>query len=201
MSGYLPRCRKPFTSNARADFGAVRRLGELLALHSRFTFVKHRRPGSVLRGESKQFRFPQQGWLRVDNAMVREWVGTPALEESATLDLWVDNQDDLQRALEELNERMKELAPERIQRIVNQTNSEGHRYRSKAERSKPVQMSVPRLRRADSNETGWVIRRSRAHSTRRQARTEHAWESACALPESPQGIRLRRTRCRATDTR
>ena len=69
----------------------------------------------------QNFRFAQQGWLRVDNAIVRDWVGTPALEESATLDLWVENQDDLQRGLEELNERMKELTPERIQRIVNQT--------------------------------------------------------------------------------
>ena len=69
----------------------------------------------------QNFRFPQQGWLRVDNAVVRDWVGTPALEESATLDLWVENQDDVQRGLEELNERMKELTPERVQRIVNQT--------------------------------------------------------------------------------
>jgi predicted restriction endonuclease len=67
------------------------------------------------------FRFPQQGWLRVDNAVTREWVGTPPLEESATLDLWVENANDLHRSLEELNERMKELTPERVSRVVNQT--------------------------------------------------------------------------------
>ena len=54
------------------------------------------------------------GALRGDNPIVREWVGMPAIEESATLDLWIGTQGDLQRALEELNERMKELTTERI---------------------------------------------------------------------------------------
>lgn len=65
--------------------------------------------------------FPQSGWLRVTDDVAGRWLNRAATPETARLDDFVGNLDDLRAALLRLNEQMKYLSPQRVQSVINTT--------------------------------------------------------------------------------
>lgn len=68
------------------------------------------------------FRFPQLGWLRVDNEIASTWFNRQPTEDTNTLD---DNVSDdiksITELLADLNEKMKNVSPERVEKLVSAT--------------------------------------------------------------------------------
>ncbi len=68
------------------------------------------------------FRFPQLGWLRVDNEIASTWFNRQPIDDTNTLD---DNLSDDKKSITELladlNEKMKNVSPERVEKLVSAT--------------------------------------------------------------------------------
>lgn len=68
------------------------------------------------------FRFPQLGWLRVDNEIASTWFNRQPTEDTNTLDDNVtDDKKSITELLANLNEKMKNVSPERIEKLVTTT--------------------------------------------------------------------------------
>lgn len=68
------------------------------------------------------FRFPQLGWLRVDNEIASTWFNRQPTEDTNTLDDNVsDDKKSITELLADLNEKMKNVSPERIEKLVSAT--------------------------------------------------------------------------------
>jgi len=66
------------------------------------------------------FRFPQQGWLRIDDETAKAWLQQEATADDATLDEIIPSGTLFER-LQQLNEAMAEVSPDRVQTIVSRT--------------------------------------------------------------------------------
>lgn len=66
-------------------------------------------------------RFPQQGWLRVQDDVVRCWLSQLQPVDTATLDEAAPDKETLLERLRALNEAMVEVSPERVRSLVSQT--------------------------------------------------------------------------------
>lgn len=66
------------------------------------------------------FRFPHQGWLRVDDEITRKWLLQATGVDDLTLDEIVPSGSPLER-LRQLNNSMAEVSPKRVRSIVSQT--------------------------------------------------------------------------------
>jgi len=68
------------------------------------------------------FRFPQLGWLRLDNENASTWFNRQPTEDTNTLDDNVsDDKISVTELLADLNEKMKNVSPERIEKLVSAT--------------------------------------------------------------------------------
>lgn len=68
------------------------------------------------------FRFPQLGWLRVDNEIASTWFNRQQTEDTNTLDDNVsDDKKSIAEQLADLNEKMKNVSPERVEKLVSAT--------------------------------------------------------------------------------
>lgn len=68
------------------------------------------------------FRFPQLGWLRVDNEIASTWFNRQPTEDTNTLDDNVsDDKKSITEVLLDLNEKMKNVSPERVEKLVSAT--------------------------------------------------------------------------------
>ena len=68
------------------------------------------------------FRFPQLGWLRVDNGIASTWFSRQLAEDTNTLDDNIsDDKKSIEELLAELNEKMKNVAPERVEKLISTT--------------------------------------------------------------------------------
>lgn len=68
------------------------------------------------------FRFPQLGWLRVDNEIASTWFNRQPTEDTNTLDDNVsDDKKSIAELLADLNEKMKNVSPERVEKLVSAT--------------------------------------------------------------------------------
>jgi hypothetical protein len=68
------------------------------------------------------FKFPQLGWLRIDNSISLNWFGVNIQEESNILDdNIIDANLPISSILKALNIKMQNVAPERIQALVRST--------------------------------------------------------------------------------
>ncbi|NWF50624.1 MAG: HNH endonuclease [Ignavibacteriaceae bacterium] len=68
------------------------------------------------------FRFPQLGWLRVDNEIATTWFNRQPTEDTNTLDDNVsDDNKNITELLADLNEKMKNVSPERVEKLVSAT--------------------------------------------------------------------------------
>lgn len=68
------------------------------------------------------FRFPQLGWLRVDNEIASTWFNRQPTEDTNTLDDNVsDDKKSITELLADLNEKMKNVSPERVEKHVSAT--------------------------------------------------------------------------------
>lgn len=68
------------------------------------------------------FRFPQLGWLRVDNEIASTWFNRQPTEDTNTLDDNVsDDKKSITELLADLNEKMKNVSPERVEKLVSAT--------------------------------------------------------------------------------
>jgi hypothetical protein len=70
----------------------------------------------------KGLRFPQLGWLRLDNLNVQDWFGKALIEESITLDDCISKEiKNLNAQLRAINQQMQNVSPSRIEQIVMTT--------------------------------------------------------------------------------
>lgn len=68
------------------------------------------------------FRFPQLGWLRVDKEIASTWFNRQPIEDINTLDGNVtDEKKPIPELLADLNEKMKNVSPERVEKLVSST--------------------------------------------------------------------------------
>lgn len=68
------------------------------------------------------FRFPQLGWLRVDNKIASTWFNRQPTEDTNTLDDNIsDGTKSITELLADLNEKMKNVSPERVEKLVSAT--------------------------------------------------------------------------------
>lgn len=68
------------------------------------------------------FRFPQLGWLRVDNEIASTWFNRQPIEDTNTLDDNVsDDKKSITELLADLNEKMKNVSPDRVEKLVSAT--------------------------------------------------------------------------------
>lgn len=68
------------------------------------------------------FRFPQLGWLRVDDVVAIEWFHRKESEDSSILDEnIIDIGRPIYQLLAELNKKMQEVSPERVNKIISTT--------------------------------------------------------------------------------
>jgi len=68
------------------------------------------------------FRFPQLGWLRVDDENALIWFNRQPVEDTNTLDDYIsDSKKDITQLLADLNEKMQNVSPERIEKLVSAT--------------------------------------------------------------------------------
>jgi hypothetical protein len=68
------------------------------------------------------FQFPQIGWIRVDQEMAQNWFGGRREEDQATLDESIDDQSKgVFEILRELNDKMRDVDPQRIKRAITTT--------------------------------------------------------------------------------
>ena len=68
----------------------------------------------------KQLRFPQQGWLRVDDEIANDWLSQSKSTDDVTLDEIVENGSVVEK-IRQFNEAMKEVSPERVRSLVSKT--------------------------------------------------------------------------------
>jgi hypothetical protein len=70
----------------------------------------------------KSLPFPQQGWLRLDNAIAQTWFGTPSSED--TIDGVLDDiapTGNITARLQQLSTKLAEVAPARVTALVTRT--------------------------------------------------------------------------------
>ena len=68
------------------------------------------------------FRFPQLGWIRVDNEIASTWFNRLPIDDTNTLDDNIlDDKKSLTELLAELNEKMQNVSPERVEKLVSAT--------------------------------------------------------------------------------
>lgn len=68
------------------------------------------------------FNFPRLGWLRVDNEIAATWFNRQPTEDTNTLDDNVsDDKKSITELLADLNEKMKNVSPERVEKLVSAT--------------------------------------------------------------------------------
>lgn len=68
------------------------------------------------------FNFPQLGWLRVDNEISNKWFNRKPIDDSNTLDDSITTTDNsITEQLEELNQKMQNVSPERIEKLISTT--------------------------------------------------------------------------------
>jgi hypothetical protein len=68
------------------------------------------------------FNFPQLGWLRVDNEIASTWFDKQPIEDTNTLDDNIlDDKKSISEILAELNEKMKNVSPQRVEKLVAAT--------------------------------------------------------------------------------
>lgn len=66
--------------------------------------------------------FPRLGWLRVDNEIASIWFNRLVIEDTNTLDDNVsDDKKSITELLADLNEKMKNVSPERVEKLVSAT--------------------------------------------------------------------------------
>lgn len=70
----------------------------------------------------KGFKFPQLGWLRVDSQVADKWFNRNPIEDSNTLDDNLSSTDNsISGQLAELNQKMQNVSPDRIEKLVSTT--------------------------------------------------------------------------------
>lgn len=70
----------------------------------------------------KGFKFLQLGWLRVSNEVSQKWFGRFDLEDNSTLDEnIVATNKSISEQLRELNQKMQNVSPERIEKLISIT--------------------------------------------------------------------------------
>lgn len=68
------------------------------------------------------FRFPQLGWLRADSEIARNWILSLSDEEIGVLDDYTPgNKKTLWEMLLEIDKKMQDVSPERIEKLVSRT--------------------------------------------------------------------------------
>jgi HNH endonuclease len=68
------------------------------------------------------FRFPQLGWLRVDNEIASTWFNRQSIDDTNILDDIVsDDKKSITELLADLNEKMKNVSPARVEKLVSAT--------------------------------------------------------------------------------
>jgi len=68
----------------------------------------------------KYLRFPQQGWLQVDDEVAKNWLSQNESTDDVTLDEIVESGNVVERIIQ-LNDAMNEVSPERVRSIVAKT--------------------------------------------------------------------------------
>ncbi|MBN8693015.1 MAG: HNH endonuclease [Bacteroidetes bacterium] len=70
----------------------------------------------------KGFKFPQLGWLRVDNSVSNLWFNRNPFDDNQTLDNYISsNNKSIIEQLAEINKQMQNVSPERINKLVSVT--------------------------------------------------------------------------------
>lgn len=70
----------------------------------------------------KGFKFPQLGWLRVDNEVSKIWFNRSAYTNNQVLDNFISaNDSSIAEQLAEINSQMQDVSPERISKLVSET--------------------------------------------------------------------------------
>jgi hypothetical protein len=68
------------------------------------------------------FQFPQLGWAKVDDVIAHKWFERDAQNEETTLDASIDtSSSNISDILQQLNDKMRDVSPERIRRVVAAT--------------------------------------------------------------------------------
>lgn len=76
----------------------------------------------INRDKATGFNFPRLGWLRVDNEIAATWFNRQPTEDTNTLDDNVsDDKKSITELLADLNEKMKNVSPERVEKLVSAT--------------------------------------------------------------------------------
>lgn len=87
-----------------------------------FLGYKVRVEKKVGRSKPSNFRFPQLGWLRVDSEVTRNWIGSTRSEDIGSLDDYAPgNKKTLWEMLLEIDKKMQDVSPERIEGLVART--------------------------------------------------------------------------------
>jgi hypothetical protein len=77
---------------------------------------------SINKPDGFEFRQCDAGWLRVDNEIKNKWFGESELDDNNTLDDYITkSKESIFQNLIELNERMKDVPPERIEQLASTT--------------------------------------------------------------------------------
>jgi hypothetical protein len=78
---------------------------------------------SVKFPKPENFSFPQLGWTRIDNEQMLKWVNENDFSENNTLDNISPDKLNLalQQLLSDLNEKMKYVSPERVNKLISAT--------------------------------------------------------------------------------
>jgi 5-methylcytosine-specific restriction endonuclease McrA len=67
----------------------------------------------------RDYRFPQLGWLRIDDEVSRAWFNKNIIEDSNTLDDSIlDEKKSIAGILSDLNEKMQNVKPERVEKVI-----------------------------------------------------------------------------------
>jgi hypothetical protein len=70
----------------------------------------------------KGLKFPQLGWIRLDESKSLVWLGQSLIEDDIILDQFVNQKiKNLYDKLREINRQMQNISPERIERLVEET--------------------------------------------------------------------------------
>ena len=68
----------------------------------------------------RNIKFPQLGWLRIDNGIASSWLKEPFIPTLTTLEDLEPPSKDITDWMKRVNEKMSGLSPKRVQTLVNQ---------------------------------------------------------------------------------
>ncbi|MBW8050746.1 MAG: hypothetical protein FVQ77_10520 [Cytophagales bacterium] len=70
----------------------------------------------------KGYRFPQLGWLRIDSNVAQKWFDRNVIEDNNILDDFISSdKSSINKQLAELNQKMQNVSPDRIEKLVSTT--------------------------------------------------------------------------------